>query len=95
MNPVTYTDKIFHYLETKLSGDGTPVNLDALVVDANRDKFIEAVKRFIDEHPNGKNVDFNSDYTKIRKYDIRHDYRDRSGQVRGNSVEDEAGHAIC
>lgn len=43
------------------------VHLDALTKDQNRPQFITAVKRFIDEHPEGNNVEFNNDYTKIRK----------------------------
>lgn len=43
------------------------VLLDALTPDKNRPKFIVVVKRYIDEHPNGKRVEFNKDYTKIRR----------------------------
>jgi len=43
------------------------VHLDALTKDNNRPQFIVAVKRFIDDHPTGKDVEFNIDYTKIRR----------------------------
>lgn len=65
--------KVRYYNDCKGCGGAcmipTPqvVNLDALTKDQNRPQFITAAKRFINEYPEGKNVEFNKDYSKIRK----------------------------
>ena len=65
-----YKAKIFEYLD-KLPACVKP--LDELCKPENREKFIQVVKDYIDERGRGQNgfdLDFNSDYSKIHKFDL-------------------------
>ena len=62
--------KIYEYLDKLPSG---VFDLDKIVIPENRDKFIEVVKSYIDQRGRGYNgfdMDFNSDFTKLHKFDL-------------------------
>jgi hypothetical protein len=63
-----YTESIFEFLD-QAKPDQTFV-IDKITKAVNRDKFIEAVKLYIRSYYFGGGVEFNSDYTKIRKFEI-------------------------
>jgi len=63
-----YTESVFEFLD-QAKPDQTFV-IDKITKAVNRDKFIEAVKLYIQSYAYGGGVEFNSDYTKIRKFEI-------------------------
>lgn len=69
MPEVSYTDRVFQLLIDMKKGD--VFSLEENVAPDNREKFIEAVKLFIYYNYGfqfGFQVDFNSSYTRLRKY---------------------------
>jgi len=66
--PDEYTESIFEFLD-QAKPDQTFV-IDKITKAVNRDKFIEAVKLYIRSYAYGGGVEFNTDYTKIRKFEI-------------------------
>ena len=65
----TYQEKIFEHLD-KMEACIIPVS--DLCKPENRDKFLAVVKAYIDEkgNSNGYCVQFNSDFSKIKKFDL-------------------------
>ena len=66
----TYKDKVFEYLDRM--DIGTKLLTD-LCKPETRDKFIKTVQNYIDKKGRGENgyvVEFDSQYTKIKKFDI-------------------------
>lgn len=66
--PDEYTETVFEFLD-QAKPDQTFV-IEKITKAANRPKFIEAVKLYIQYYPFGGGVEFNTDYTKIRKFEI-------------------------
>jgi len=67
---LTYDQKIFEYLDRMPACIKT---LGELCVPENQDKFISVVKAYIDEKGSGTNgyvVEFSSDFTAIKKFDL-------------------------
>ena len=67
---LTYEQKIYEYLD-KLP-EGT-IAVSKLCKPENYDKFIAVVKSYIDKRGRGYNgfdMDFNSDFTKLHKFDL-------------------------
>ena len=65
-----YKQKIYEYLD-KLPE--CSIKIDTLCVPENRTKFVQIVKDYINERGRGYNgfdMDFNSDFTKIKKFDL-------------------------
>ena len=66
----TYQEKIFEHLD-KMEACIIPVS--DLCKPENKEKFITVVKAYIDEKGKGANgycLEFNSDFSKIKKFDI-------------------------
>ena len=65
----TYKEKIFEYLDRMPAGI---ISVDKLCKPENRDKFLSVVKAYIDEkgNSNGYCVEFNHDFSKIKKFDL-------------------------
>jgi len=63
-----YTESVFEFLD-KAIPDQTFV-IKKITKAVNREKFIEAVKLYIRSYNYGGGVEFNSDYTKIRKFEL-------------------------
>jgi hypothetical protein len=66
--PDEYTESIFEFLD-QARPDQTFV-IEKITKAENRTKFIEAVKLYIRSYAYGGGIEFNIDYTKIRKYEI-------------------------
>ena len=67
---LTYQDKVFEYLDRMEAGTKL---LTDLCTHETKDKFIQVCKDYIDEKGRGENgyvVEFDSQYTKIKKFDI-------------------------
>ena len=65
-----YRQKIYEYLDKMPE---CSIKIDNLCVPENRTKFIQIVKDYIDERGRGYNgfdLDFNSDYSKLHKFDL-------------------------
>jgi hypothetical protein len=63
-----YTESVFEFLD-KAETDKS-FTIANLVKKENRERFIEAVKLYIRSYNFGGGVEFNTDYTKIRKFEI-------------------------
>ena len=63
-----YTESVFEFLD-QAKPDQTFV-IDKITKAVTRDKFIEAVKLYIQYYPFGGGVEFNADYTRIRKFEV-------------------------
>ena len=63
-----YTESVFDFLD-RAKPDQSFV-IEHLTKAVNRPKFIEAVKLYIQSYAYGGGVEFNTDYTKIRKFEI-------------------------
>lgn len=63
-----YTESVFEFLD-KAKPD-TSFRIENLVKPENRTRFIEAIKLYISSYNWGGGWEFNSDYTKIRKFVI-------------------------
>lgn len=66
--PDEYTESVFEFLE-QATPDQTFV-IENITKEATRPQFIEAVKLYIQYYPYGGGVEFNTDFTKIRKFEI-------------------------
>ena len=66
--PDEYTESVFEFLD-HARPDQTFV-IENITKTVNRPKFIEAVKLYIQSYAYGGGVEFNTDYTKIRKFEI-------------------------
>ena len=66
--PDEYTETVFEFLD-QAKPDQTFV-IENITKVATRQQFIEAVKLYIQYYPYGGGVEFNTDYTKIRKFEI-------------------------
>lgn len=66
--PDEYTESVFDFLD-QAKPDQSFV-IENLTKAVNRPKFIEAVKLYIQSYAYGGGVEFNTDYTKIRKFEI-------------------------
>jgi len=66
--PDEYTESVFEFLDQ--AKPGQTFVIDKITKAVNRDKFIEAVKLYIRSYYFGGGVEFNTDYTKIRKFEI-------------------------
>lgn len=66
--PNKYTESVFEFLD-QAKPDQTFV-IDNITKVATRAQFVEAVKLYIQYYPFGGGVEFNTDYTKIRKFEI-------------------------
>ena len=68
---ITYEDKVFKYIiDAPLD---TPLSIAVLTKEQTRQRFIDAIKWFIESRYGylyGFDIDFNSDYTKFRKYKV-------------------------
>jgi len=63
-----YTESIFEFLD-QAKADQTFV-IEKITKAENRAKFIDAVKLYIQSYAYGGGIEFNTDYTKIRKFEI-------------------------
>jgi len=63
-----YSESVFEFLD-QAKADQIFV-IEKITKVANRAKFIEAVKLYISSYAYGGGVEFNTDYTKIRKFEI-------------------------
>lgn len=66
--PDKYTETVFEFLD-QAQPDQTFV-IENITKTATRAQFIEAVKLYIQYYPYGGGVEFNKDYTRIRKFEI-------------------------
>ena len=66
--PDKYTESVFEFLDKALP-DQTFV-IENITKVATRAQFVEAVKLYIQYYPFGGGVEFNKDYTRIRKFEI-------------------------
>jgi len=66
--PDKYTETVFEFLD-QAQPDQTFM-IENITKVATRDQFIEAVKLYIQYYPYGGGVEFNKDYTRIRKFEI-------------------------
>ena len=66
--PDEYTESVFEFLD-QAKPDQTFL-IENITKVATRPQFIEAVKLYIQYYPYGGGVEFNTDYTKIRKFEI-------------------------
>ena len=66
--PDKYTESVFEFLDKALP-DQTFM-IDNITKVATRAQFVEAVKLYIQYYPFGGGVEFNKDYTRIRKFEI-------------------------
>jgi hypothetical protein len=66
--PDKYTESVFEFLN-QAKPDQTFV-IAKITKAVNRDKFIDAVKLYIQYYPFGGGVEFNADYTRIHKFEI-------------------------
>ena len=66
--PDEYTESVFEFLD-QAKPDQTFV-IKKITKAVNREKFIEAVKLYIRSYNYGGGVEFNTDYTKIRKFEL-------------------------
>ncbi len=66
--PDKYTETVFEFLD-QAQPDQTFV-IENITKVATRKQFIEAVKLYIQYYPYGGGVEFNTDYTKIRKFEV-------------------------
>lgn len=66
--PDKYTESVFEFLY-QAQPDQTFM-IDNITKVATRVQFIEAVKLYIQYYPFGGGVEFNMDYTRIRKFEI-------------------------
>ena len=64
-----YTRSVFEFLEK--AKPGQTFTIERICKPANRNQFIEAVKLYIRSFPYGGGVEFNTDYTKIKIFDIK------------------------
>jgi len=63
-----YTESVFEFLDN--AEVDKSFTIENLVKAANRERFIEAVKLYISSYAFGGGWEFNTDYTKIRKFEI-------------------------
>ncbi len=63
-----YTSGVFQFLEKTKSGQ--TFTIEKICKIENRERFVEAVKLWIRSFPFGGGVEFNSDYSKIKIFDI-------------------------
>jgi len=66
--PDEYTESVFEFLD--LAKPDQTFVIDKITKEVNRDKVIEAVKLYIRSYYFGGGVEFNTDYPKIRKFEI-------------------------
>jgi len=66
--PDKYTETVFEFLD-QAKPDQTFV-IENITKTATRTQFIDAVKLYIQYYPYGGGVEFNTDYTKIRKFEV-------------------------
>ena len=66
--PDKYTESVFEFLD-QAQPDQTFM-IEKITKAATRAQFIEAVKLYIQYYPFGGGVEFNADYTSIRKFEI-------------------------
>ena len=66
--PDEYTETVFEFLD-QAKPDQSFV-IENITKAATRPQFIEAVKLYIQYYPYGGGVEFNTDYTKIRKFEV-------------------------
>lgn len=65
---MTWEDKIYKFLNEMKPGCSIKIN--DVCRSENREKFIELVKEYIDNHPYGNGIEFSTDYSQIRKTEI-------------------------
>ena len=63
-----YTESVFEFLD-KAEPDKS-FTIANLCKEENLERFIEAIKLYISSYAFGGGVEFNTDYTKIRKFEI-------------------------
>lgn len=63
-----YTESVFEFLDAAETDKS--FTIANLVKQENRERFVEAVKLYISSYAYGGGVEFNTDYTKIRKFEI-------------------------
>jgi len=63
-----YSESVFEFLD-KAKPD-TTFTIANLCKEETREQFMEAVKLYISSYAYGGGVEFNTDYTKIRKFEI-------------------------
>lgn len=63
-----YTESVFEFLD-KAKPD-TTFTIMNLCKEENRERFAEAVKLYISSYAFGGGIEFNTDHTKIRKFEI-------------------------
>ncbi len=75
-----YTRTVFEFLEK--AQPGQIFTIARICKPENRDRFIAAVKLWIESFPYGGGVEFNSDYTKVKTFSIeeyikplKHEYK--------------------
>ena len=66
--PDLYTESVFEFLDKCKPGQSFII--ENLVKQQNHQRFIEAVKLYIRSNDFGGGVEFNSDYTKIKIFEI-------------------------
>ena len=66
--PDEYTETVFEFLDQ--AQPEQTFMIDNITKMATRAQFIEAVKLYIQYYPFGGGVEFNKDYTRIRKFEI-------------------------
>ena len=66
--PDKYTESVFEFLD-QAKPEQTFV-IENITKVETRPQFIEAVKLYIQYYPYGGGVEFNKDYTRIRKFEI-------------------------
>ena len=66
--PDKYTESVFEFLD-QAKPDQTFM-IENITKVATRAQFIEAVKLYIQYYPFGGGVEFNADYTRIRKFEV-------------------------
>ena len=65
MEDVQYTEQIWTFLDKLKPGD--KVSVGSIVKKVNHDKFIQAVKDYIETWPYGGGIEFSADYSHIKK----------------------------
>lgn len=63
-----YSESVFEFLDKAEAGKS--FTIANLCKEENRERFNEAVKLYIRSYNFGGGVEFNTDYTKIRKFEI-------------------------
>ncbi len=66
--PDKYTETVFEFLDQ--AKPGQTFVIENITKTATRTQFIDAVKLYIQYYPYGGGVEFNTDYTKIRKFEV-------------------------